>query len=239
MHSAGRQHSAARALSTRRRPIWTRSPASRPRRPGAARPCAAVRRVARAVCTVASAPGDAHQTDDDSQSQGPAVRSRHRARSRAPWSQRRRTPAALVETVGANTPQSCRRTPCGVRRRKNPLYAWLERLERDKLSHERRRLLYVAATRAERSLRLLGACAVIPTRRRANCRCASQLRALRSSCYGPNRPCAMRSAGDSPRQAGSMASSLPKSHVTPSCAAYPRTGRYRMLPAPRSSRPRS
>ncbi len=42
----------------------------------------------------------------------------------------------------------------------NPLHAWLGSLEREKLAHEKRRLLYVAATRAERSLHLLGACAV-------------------------------------------------------------------------------
>jgi ATP-dependent exoDNAse (exonuclease V) beta subunit len=38
----------------------------------------------------------------------------------------------------------------------NPLYAWVEGLEREKLLQERRRLLYVAATRAERWLHLLG-----------------------------------------------------------------------------------
>ena len=43
----------------------------------------------------------------------------------------------------------------------NPLYQWLGRLEREKLQQEKRRLLYVAATRAERSLHLLGACEVI------------------------------------------------------------------------------
>ena len=43
---------------------------------------------------------------------------------------------------------------------KNPLHAWLGRLEREKLLQEKRRLLYVAATRAERSLHLLGSCAV-------------------------------------------------------------------------------
>jgi ATP-dependent exoDNAse (exonuclease V) beta subunit len=42
----------------------------------------------------------------------------------------------------------------------NPLYQWLGRLEREKLLQEKRRLLYVAATRAERSLHLLGSCAV-------------------------------------------------------------------------------
>ncbi|HWJ06826.1 MAG TPA: 3'-5' exonuclease, partial [Steroidobacteraceae bacterium] len=42
----------------------------------------------------------------------------------------------------------------------NPLHAWLGRLEREKLMQEKRRLLYVAATRAERSLHLLGSCAV-------------------------------------------------------------------------------
>jgi ATP-dependent exoDNAse (exonuclease V) beta subunit len=43
----------------------------------------------------------------------------------------------------------------------NPLYAWLAGLEKDRLLHERHRLLYVAATRAERWLHLLGTCAVI------------------------------------------------------------------------------
>ncbi len=43
----------------------------------------------------------------------------------------------------------------------NPLYRWLGRLERDKLLQEKRRLLYVAATRAERSLHLLGSCEVV------------------------------------------------------------------------------
>ncbi len=42
----------------------------------------------------------------------------------------------------------------------NLLHAWLGRLEREKLLQEKRRLLYVAATRAERSLHLLGSCAV-------------------------------------------------------------------------------
>jgi ATP-dependent helicase/nuclease subunit A len=43
----------------------------------------------------------------------------------------------------------------------NPLYRWLGRLEREKLQQEKRRLLYVAATRAERSLHLLGSCGVV------------------------------------------------------------------------------
>jgi ATP-dependent helicase/nuclease subunit A len=43
----------------------------------------------------------------------------------------------------------------------NPLYAWLAGLEKDRLLHERRRLLYVAATRAERWLHLLGTTAVV------------------------------------------------------------------------------
>jgi ATP-dependent helicase/nuclease subunit A len=43
---------------------------------------------------------------------------------------------------------------------KNPLYQWLGRLEREKLLQEKRRLLYVAATRAEHALHLLGSCAV-------------------------------------------------------------------------------
>jgi ATP-dependent exoDNAse (exonuclease V) beta subunit len=42
----------------------------------------------------------------------------------------------------------------------NPLYAWLEALERQKLVQERRRLLYVAATRAERELHLFGSAQV-------------------------------------------------------------------------------
>jgi ATP-dependent exoDNAse (exonuclease V) beta subunit len=40
----------------------------------------------------------------------------------------------------------------------NPLYAWLAGLEKAKLLQEKRRLLYVAATRAERWLHLFGAC---------------------------------------------------------------------------------
>ena len=40
----------------------------------------------------------------------------------------------------------------------NLLYAWLEQLEAEKLLQERRRLLYVAATRAERELHLFGSC---------------------------------------------------------------------------------
>jgi ATP-dependent exoDNAse (exonuclease V) beta subunit len=47
----------------------------------------------------------------------------------------------------------------------NPLYAWLAGLEKHRLQHERRRLLYVAATRAERSLHLLGSCAVVQNRK--------------------------------------------------------------------------
>ena len=43
----------------------------------------------------------------------------------------------------------------------NPLYAWLEALEREKLLQERRRLLYVAATRAERWLHLFGSARVL------------------------------------------------------------------------------
>ena len=43
---------------------------------------------------------------------------------------------------------------------RNPLHAWLGQLEAQKLLQEKRRLLYVAATRAERSLHLLGSCAV-------------------------------------------------------------------------------
>jgi ATP-dependent exoDNAse (exonuclease V) beta subunit len=43
---------------------------------------------------------------------------------------------------------------------RNPLHAWLGKLEAQKLLQEKRRLLYVAATRAERSLHLLGSCAV-------------------------------------------------------------------------------
>ena len=47
----------------------------------------------------------------------------------------------------------------------NPLYQWLGRLEQEKLLHEKRRLLYVAATRAERSLHLLGSCEVVADRK--------------------------------------------------------------------------
>lgn len=46
----------------------------------------------------------------------------------------------------------------------NPLYAWLSALEKDRLLHEKRRLLYVAATRAERWLHLLGTATVIADR---------------------------------------------------------------------------
>ena len=42
----------------------------------------------------------------------------------------------------------------------NPLYGWLESLEHEKLLQERRRLLYVAATRAERWLHLFGSAQV-------------------------------------------------------------------------------
>ncbi len=47
----------------------------------------------------------------------------------------------------------------------NPLFRWLGRLEREKLLQEKRRLLYVAATRAEQSLHLLGSCDVIADRK--------------------------------------------------------------------------
>ncbi|HXW09189.1 MAG TPA: 3'-5' exonuclease, partial [Steroidobacteraceae bacterium] len=43
---------------------------------------------------------------------------------------------------------------------RDPLHAWLGRIEDEKLLQEKRRLLYVAATRAERELHLLGSCAV-------------------------------------------------------------------------------
>ena len=42
----------------------------------------------------------------------------------------------------------------------NPLYRWLEGLESGKLLQEKRRLLYVAATRARRRLHLFGSCAL-------------------------------------------------------------------------------
>ncbi len=42
----------------------------------------------------------------------------------------------------------------------NPLYAWLDGLERERQQQERRRLLYVAATRAERWLHLFGSAQV-------------------------------------------------------------------------------
>jgi ATP-dependent exoDNAse (exonuclease V) beta subunit len=50
-------------------------------------------------------------------------------------------------------------SPTGAEER-NPLHSWLGRIEREKLLQEKRRLLYVAATRAEHSLHLLGSCAV-------------------------------------------------------------------------------
>ena len=42
----------------------------------------------------------------------------------------------------------------------NPLYEWLKRQERERLLQERRRLLYVAATRAQRWLHLIGSCSL-------------------------------------------------------------------------------
>ena len=188
MRSAGPQHSAAKRDLDEAQAYLDALAGIEAETPGcAARPGSTVRRVARAVRTVPAAPGDARRTADDSQGQGPAVRYRHRARTRAPWSQRRRAAAALAETAGASTAQSRRRARLrSSAPGSNPLYAWLERLERDKLNHERRRLLYVAATRAETFGCTCSAPARSrPTRRRANCRCASQLRALRSSCYGP------------------------------------------------------
>ena len=47
----------------------------------------------------------------------------------------------------------------------NPLYAWLGSLEKDRLLHEKRRLLYVAATRAQCRLHLLGTATVIVDRK--------------------------------------------------------------------------
>ncbi len=49
--------------------------------------------------------------------------------------------------------------PSGAEAR-NPLHQWLGRVENEKLMHEKRRLLYVAATRAKHALHLLGTCAV-------------------------------------------------------------------------------
>jgi ATP-dependent exoDNAse (exonuclease V) beta subunit len=46
----------------------------------------------------------------------------------------------------------------GTGARPNKLYAWLEALEAGKLEQEKRRLLYVAATRAKRWLHLFGSC---------------------------------------------------------------------------------
>ncbi len=43
----------------------------------------------------------------------------------------------------------------------NPLYRWLANIENEKLLQERRRLLYVAATRAERWLHLFGRCDLV------------------------------------------------------------------------------
>jgi ATP-dependent exoDNAse (exonuclease V) beta subunit len=42
----------------------------------------------------------------------------------------------------------------------NPLYRWLEGLESEKLAQEKRRLLYVATTRAKRWLHLFGTCVI-------------------------------------------------------------------------------
>ena len=69
----------------------------------------------------------------------------------------------------------------------NPLYRWLGRLEREKLLQEKRRLLYVAATRAEQSLHLLGSCEVIADKKTGelSVRAPKQVSAL--GCYGPSR----------------------------------------------------
>jgi ATP-dependent exoDNAse (exonuclease V) beta subunit len=48
---------------------------------------------------------------------------------------------------------------------RNRLHAWLGRLEHRKLQQEKRRLLYVATTRAERRLHLLGSCRVAPDKK--------------------------------------------------------------------------
>ncbi len=73
--------------------------------------------------------------------------------------------AAAALAQGAATRASTRWSSRPSRRpapsETNPLYRWLGRLEREKLQQEKRRLLYVAATRAERSLHLLGSCEVI------------------------------------------------------------------------------
>ncbi|HET9694624.1 MAG TPA: 3'-5' exonuclease, partial [Steroidobacteraceae bacterium] len=61
---------------------------------------------------------------------------------------------------------------------RNPLHQWLGRIEQEKLLQEKRRLLYVAATRAERSLHLLGTCAVERDERTQ----AHALRAPQQSC---------------------------------------------------------
>jgi ATP-dependent exoDNAse (exonuclease V) beta subunit len=71
----------------------------------------------------------------------------------------------------------------------NLLYDWLKQQERDRLLQERRRLLYVAATRAQRWLHLIGSCALrvgaleqnCDVRRRRACSGCSGRRSAKSS----------------------------------------------------------
>ena len=92
----------------------------------------------------------------------------------------------------------------------NPLYAWLGRLEREKLLQEKRRLLYVAATRAERSLHLLGSCEVDRGREdRRAARCAHRTQASALGLLWASRgirrrvrPTARRDRGDIEGEAG-------------------------------------
>jgi len=62
------------------------------------------------------------------------------------WSQRPRSDGRVDLLVG----------PVAEAGGEDPLYQWIELLEKDKEDHERRRLLYVAATRARKRLHLMG-----------------------------------------------------------------------------------
>ena len=62
------------------------------------------------------------------------------------WSQRPRSDGRIDLLVG----------PVAEAGGKDPLYQWIDLLEKDKQDHERRRLLYVAATRARKRLHLMG-----------------------------------------------------------------------------------
>ena len=68
----------------------------------------------------------------------------------------------------------------------NALYQWLENLEAAKLRQERRRLLYVAATRAKRWLHLFGTCQLKDQHGRGSDARYARRRPLRWACCGPS-----------------------------------------------------